>query len=506
MAIIERQNVSGTAAQRRLDVTNPVSGNIIGSISIDTAADVQAAVGRARQAQHAWAALPVKERSRIMRRWGDLLWEKQQELIGIIRDETGKNETGAFLEVLALETLVSYYSHNAHKILRPQKRKSLLPLIQKGRVYFKPYGVVGCITPWNYPLLNALLDLVPALYAGNAAVLKPSEIAPYAAIRAVEMLREAGMPTDVVQIVTGDGATGAALVDLVDYVAFTGSTHVGRQIAMRAAERLIPYTLELGGKDPLIILNDADVDLAASGTLRSALENAGQVCISTERVYVERGIYARYLERITHYAQQLVVGSGAGLDVHVGSLTNERELLRVEAQIKDAVSKGAQVLFGGQRRPDLGPLFFEPTILVNVDHTMDVMREETFGPIIPIMQVANADEAIQLANDSIYGLSAALFTKDLKRGEQLAVQIESGDVCINRTQMLAGTHTMPWGGYKQSGIGRRGGPEGLLRFAAIQSVVTDNLFGQKPSLTLADPLSLKIIHVLRAIRRRVSFI
>lgn len=507
MAVIERKDTNSTAVNgTRITVTNPVSGAIIGAVPAATSDEVTTAVERARLAQRSWGALDARERARILRRWGDLLWARRSEIMRVIRDETGKNETGAFLEVLVLETLVSYYSHHAPRILRPQRRAALLPLIQKGRVYYKPYGVVGCITPWNYPLLNALLDLVPALYAGNTAILKPSEIAPFSAMRAVELMHEAGVPADVVQVVTGAGDTGAALVERVDYVAFTGSTSVGREIAVRAAERLIPYTLELGGKDPLIILNDADVELAAAGVLKGALENAGQVCISTERVYAEAGIYERFVERLLHYAHQLSIGADDGFEVHVGSMTNEREVQRCEAQIEDAVRKGARVVFGGKRRPDLGPLFFEPTILVDVDHTMQIMQDETFGPLIPVMRVADAQEAVRLANDSIYGLSGAIFTKDLRRGQQLARQIESGDICINRTQILAGTHSMPWGGFKASGVGRRGGPEGLLRFVATQSIVTDNLFGQKPALTLADPLSLRIMLLLRVLRRYIPFI
>jgi acyl-CoA reductase-like NAD-dependent aldehyde dehydrogenase len=506
MAVAEKPVSPLTHERQYITVKNPITQQEIGKILVSTIEEVRAAAERGCAAQPAWEALGVKERARILLRWADLLWDDQKNGIGIIRDETGKNEAGGFLEIWALDSLASYYYHNAPKFLRTQKRQSLFPLIQKAKVYHKPRGLVGFITPWNYPMFNALLDLVPALFAGNAVLLKPSEVAPLSAIYAVDLMHQAGVPQDIVQIVTGDGRTGAALIDYVDYIAFTGSTATGRKVAARAAERLIPYSLELGGKDPLIVLNDADVDIAASGVLRGALENAGQVCISTERVYVESGIYDQFVERVRHYANQLTIGAGDGFEVHVGSMTNERELLRVEAHVKDAVNKGAEILYGGKRRPDLGPLFFEPTVLVNVDHSMDVMCEETFGPIVPIMRVANSEEAIRLANDSEYGLSASIFTKNLKRGEEIALQIDSGDVCINRTQMTAGTHSLPWGGQKNSGIGRRGGPEGLLRFVTTQSVIIDNLIGSKPELSLADPFSLKMLLTLRKLRRYVSFI
>ncbi len=468
--------------------------------------EVQQAVKQARAAQPAWEARGVKERAALLRKWADLLWDDQKTAVEKIRAETGKNEIGAWLEVVVIDNTVAYYHQHAAHFLSPRTRRSLLPGKHKARVYYKPHGVAGFITPWNYPLNNAFIDLVAALIAGNTVLLKPSEITPFTAIYAVDLMYKAGIPRDVIQIVTGDGRTGAAVVDAVDYLSFTGSTATGRKIAMRAAERLIPCSLELGGKDPLIVLRDADIDLAASGTLIGALENAGQVCISTERVYVEDAIYDQYIERLRYYAQQLNVGSGAGLDVHVGSLTNEREVLRCEQQVKDAVAKGAQLVQGGKRRPDLGPLFFEPTILTNVNHTMDVMTEETFGPLIPVMRVKDAEEALKLANDNQYGLSASIFTKDLKRGEQMATRIESGDVAVNTTQWVFGTPTLPMGGVKNSGMGRRNGPEGLMRFVKPQSVLIDNQLMTKPNLTLGDPFNIKVFLFLRNLRRAVPFL
>jgi acyl-CoA reductase-like NAD-dependent aldehyde dehydrogenase len=501
--------MTGAAAEttpRQISVSDPVTGQTIGTIPVMDRAAVEAAAARARAAQPAWEALGAKARGKLLRRWADTIWGDRDRLMALIRRETGKSESSALLEAAALDNIATYYAQHAARILRPQRRKTVFPVIQRGRVYFHAYGLVGFITPWNYPYFNAFNDLIPALVAGNAVILKPSEITPHVALHAVELMHQLGFPKDVVQVVTGDGTTGRALVDLVDYISVTGSTATGRKVAQQAAERLIPYTLELGGKDPLIILNDADLDAAVIGTLRSALENAGQACISVERVYVEAGIYDRFVTSIVDTAQTFTVGTEAGLQVCMGCLTNIRELIRTEEHIRDAVEKGARVVFGGKRRPDLGPLFFEPTILVDIDHTMRVMTEETFGPIVPIMRVRDADEAIRLANDSPYGLSASLYTRDLRRGERLAQRIEAGDVAINRPQMVIGTPDMPMGGYKQSGVGRRNGPEGLLRFVKTQSVLTDTLMVSKPSLTFTDPLTLNAFRAIRAVRQVLPFI
>ena len=267
-------------------------------------------------------------------------WQDQHHLMQLIRRETGKSDPSAFVEVLVLDNIASYYAKHAPRILKAQSRMPVFPLVHRAHVYFRPYGVAGFITPWNYPYFNGLSDLLPALVAGNTVVLKPSEITPYVAIYAVEKMIEVGFPADVIQIVTGDGSTGAALIDSVDCIHLTGSTATGRKVAQRAAERLIPYSLELGGKDPLIVLNDADLDSAVIGTLRSALENAGQACISIERVYVEAGIYEAFLERALRNVQQYTVGAGGGNTVCMGCMTNERELLRTEDHIRDAVEKG----------------------------------------------------------------------------------------------------------------------------------------------------------------------
>jgi succinate-semialdehyde dehydrogenase/glutarate-semialdehyde dehydrogenase len=489
-----------------LDVFDPVTGDTIGKIPITSAQSVADAVERARFAQKTWGALSVTERTQYIRRWVDLVWENQAEGIRILRRENGKPDSGAFLEIMSIDGIAQYYIHQAPQLLKPKRRRSLFPGVQWAKVFYKPHGVVGVISPWNYPFTLAFMDMIPALIAGNTVVMKPSEVTPFVAEWGVELMYRAGIPRDVVQIVHGDGRTGAALVEEVDYLQFTGSTAVGRKVGMRCAERLIPYSLELGGKDPSIVLNDADIDMTATGLIKGAFENAGQMCISIERVYVEDAIHDRLVERIADFMQDMNVSAGDGMNVHMGSLTNKTELERTQAHIEDAVAKGAKVIYGGKARPDLGPLFFEPTVLVDVDHSMDIMREETFGPVLPIMRVMNDDEAVRLANDTDYGLSASVFSSNLKRAQEIAQRIDSGDVSVNRAQFVIATPDLPSGGQRQSGSGRRNGPEGLLKFTATQSILLDNLLGQKPDLLIADPITLQLVKALRVIKRYVPFL
>ena len=487
-------------------ITNPVSGATIGTITPVSREAVNIAVERARAAQPGWQARGLPDRIRLLRCWGELLWADQQWLIDIICAETGKPPTGAYNEIAVFDQVLAYYTSHARRILRSDRRRAFIPLFQQAHVYAKPHGVVGLITPWNYPFFLAFVDLIPALLAGNAVVLKPSEVAPFSAHFGLEKLRQAGMPADVVQIVDGAGEVGSALVDTVDYIGFTGSTAVGRQVAIQAAERLIPFSLELGGKDPALVLDDADLEAAANGVLIGGLENAGQMCTSTERVYVEAGIYDSFLEQVQQRAHDLILGSGE--DAHVGSLTNEGELLRAEQHIADAVDKGARILQGGKRRPDLGPLYFEPTLLADTDHSMRVMREETFGPVIPIMRVNNADEALRLANDNPYGLSGVVYTRNVRRGQQIAQQLDSGDVSINRPALIWGASAAPMGGQKASGMGRRGGPEGLLRFVSLQTVVTDRVPASllPPALVYFTPRVRFVVNLLRLLRRYVPWL
>ncbi len=494
------------SARELLPVRNPITGEILAELPIMTPDEVRAAAERARAAQPAWEALGVKGRVKVLRRFSELMWTEQDRLIEIIRSETGKAAGGAWSEVAVLDNTIHYYSLKAPKLLRPQKRKALVPFAQHAKVIYKPYGVAGFLTPWNYPLQNGLTDAIAALFAGNAVLLKPSEITPLSVLAAVELMREAGMPQDIAQVLTGDGRIGAAMTDVVDYISLTGSTATGRKVAMRAAERMIPYSLELGGKDPAIVLEDADLDVAASWSLVGAFENAGQVCVSTERLYVVDAVYEPFLAKLQEWAQKLTVSAETGYHVHMGSLTNTRELVRAEAHIADAVQRGAKVIIGGKRRPDLGPLFFEPTVLVDVTPDMAIMQEETFGPLLPILRAKDADEAVRLANDSPYGLSACIFTKNIRRGEKLAESIESGDVTINHPMFVFGTPDLPMGGWKDSGIGRRNGPEGLLRFVKPHAILSDSMLLTGPSLTQTDEKTRGFYTLERRLRKVLPWV
>lgn len=508
MAIAPNKHKNGsTPHEGEISVKNPVTGEVIGTVTNHTAETVETAVQRARKAQRIWAARPISNRVEIVQKFADLLWERRPEAYRVLRAETGKTEAGAYLEILGLDNTAFWLSQNAADVLSPQRRKPFIPVTQYANVHYKPHGVVGFITPWNLPMYLAFVDVMPALVAGNTVIIKPSEIAPYSALFLADLMYEVGMPRDVLQVITGDGMTGAALVDNVDMISFTGSTATGRKIAVRAGERLIPYLLELGGNDPSLILKDADIDLAVSAVLAGGLDSAGQMCVSVERVYVEAPIYESFVERLTYYANQLTIGAGDGLDVHIGSITNQAEFDRTEAHVKDALEKGARLVYGGKPRPDIGPLFYEPAILVDCNHDMEIMQDETFGPTLAVMKVSDSEEALKLANDSQYGLSSSIFTRDLKKGEHLALQLDTGDTVVNRTGVYtAGAASLPWGGQKDSGVGRRGGREGLLNYVVTKSIYVDRRLDQLPSVTLADPLSLFTIELLRKIRKFIPFI
>ncbi|MBW4437927.1 MAG: aldehyde dehydrogenase family protein [Pleurocapsa minor GSE-CHR-MK-17-07R] len=485
---------------RLLTVNNVLTGEPLGSVPVMSAVDVAAAVSRARAAQPAWEAAGVKARTRIMRAWVDLLVAHQDRMMDLIRAETGKSKGGAWGEIAVLDNVVNYYRRTAPGLLRPSRRQVTFPIFQRAQVVYKPYPVVGFLTPWNYPLQNGFIDITAALFAGCAIIIKPSEVTPFTALLAAELLHQAGVPEACAQVMTGDGSTGAALTDSVDYISLTGSTATGRKVAMRAAERLIPYSLELGGKGAGIVLEDADLNIAASWSLTGALENAGQACVAIERVYVLESIHDAYVEKVRQWADKLVVSAADDYAVDVGSMTNARELERTEAHIADAVAKGARVLTGGKRRPDLGPRFLEPTVLVDVTDDMQIMREETFGPVMPIMKVRDLDEAIRRANNSDYGLSNTLFAGDLNRAMQLARRLDSGDVMINRPAFAFGTPDLPMGGVKFSGIGRRNGPEGLRRFLKPQAILADNMRAVGPSLTQTSARTRSLFALLRKIR------
>ncbi len=459
------------------EVTNPATCEIIARLPIHSTDEVRAAVQRARAAQPAWEALGSEGRARIMRKLRRVAVAHKEQMIATIVAESGKPRIEALTEILYLADVLTYYCANVKKFLADENVAVHLVKTKRALVTYHPFGVVGVISPWNFPLLLSASDTVAALMAGNAVVLKPSEVTPLTALLLRAMAKRAGVPEDVFQVVTGLGDTGAALVDEANLIAFTGSVPTGKKVAERAARTLTPVLLELGGKDPMIVLQDADLDRAVAGALYGGMMNAGQVCISVERVYVEAPIYDQFVQRLVDGVGKLRVGADPdGRDnIDMGPLTFARQLQIVEQQVADARAKGATVMTGGHRREGVG-LFYEPTILTDVTDDMLLMQEETFGPLLPVIKVADADEAIRRANDSRFGLSSSIWSRDKKRAEQLARRIEAGSTVINDVIINYIVPEVPFGGIKESGIGyRHGGRDSLRRFTRPQSILIDRL-------------------------------
>lgn len=494
-----------TGADRpEIAVDAPYTGDAIGSIPACTPDDVRAAVERAAEAQADWADRPVDDRAAVLLRFHDLLLDRRAELLDVAQLESGKARIDAFEEVLDVATTARHYAHRAARYLRSERRKGALPLLTRTVEHRHPVGVVGVIAPWNYPLTLAVSDAIPALLAGNSVVLKPASETPFTALLVRELLLAAGLPGDVFQVVTGRGSeVGPALVDAVEYVCFTGSTETGREIARRAGENLVDCSLELGGKNPMVVLADADLDAAAAGAVQGCFTNAGQLCISFERLYVHRDAYDEFLGRFVRRTRALSLRAGYGWGADVGSLVSADQLATVEAHVEDAVEKGANLLVGGRARPDLGPFFFEPTVLTGVSDGMELAREETFGPVVSVRPFDAADEAVALANDSEYGLNASVWSGDGERGRELARRIDCGTVNVNDAYAAAwGSVDAPMGGMKASGLGRRHGREGFLKYTESQTVAEQRAGSIHPPDRLPKRVYTKgMTMALRAMKR-----
>lgn len=455
-------------------VRNPADGRVVGTVPALTEPEIRTRVTALRAAQPAWEALGPRGRRRWLERYADWLADHATELAELLQSETGKPWQEATFEVPVLLDLIGYYARNAERFLaeRHPRNHGLLTVTKTQSLGYRPYPVVGVICPWNFPLILALGDAVPALLAGATVLVKPSEFTPLATRRAIAGWHEIGAPA-VFACATGAGATGAALVDAVDYIQFTGSTRTGRRIGQRAAERLVPCGLELGGKDAALVLADADLERAANGIVWGAMFNSGQACISIERVYVEAPVYDDFVERVV--AKVRALRQGPDPDHHgsdIGALANAAQLALVDGQVRAALAAGARALTGGRPSP-LGGTYFEPTVLVDVDHSMTVMTEETFGPVIPIMRVADTDTAIRLANASPYGLSATVWTGDSRAGRTVARRLEVGAVNVNDAYSNMFCFPLPQAGWKQSGLGARlGGAAGIRKFCRAQAITT----------------------------------
>jgi succinate-semialdehyde dehydrogenase/glutarate-semialdehyde dehydrogenase len=470
-------------AVSRIASVNPATGEVLGELDSAGPTEVRAAVARARVAQPDWNAWGIRNRIRVLSRFQQILLAHKAGVARRITQEAGKPQVEALLtEVLVVLDAARFLIHNAFAILREEKLPHGNPVMKtkSGRILHDPYGVIGIISPWNYPFSIPATETLAALVAGNAVVLKPSELTPLIALELQTLLREAGVPDDIFQVLPGEGATGGALVGSeIDKLVFTGSVGTGRRIAQIAAERLLPLVLELGGKDPMLVLDDADVDVASSGAVWGAFVNAGQTCLSVERCYVHQSLYPAFLDACSEKARKLRVGNGMDEATEVGPMIHERQVRVVESQVEDARERGARVLTGGTRLRELGPTFFAPTVLADVDHGMRVMQEETFGPVLPIAAFRDDAEAVRLANDSEYGLAASVWTRDRARGERLARQIDVGTVMVNDAVSCFSISEAPHGGMKASGIGRTHGRWGLEEMVREKYVDSDIVPGKK---------------------------
>ncbi|MDQ1559668.1 MAG: hypothetical protein QOD32_2728 [Pyrinomonadaceae bacterium] len=458
---------------------DPATGAEVGRVPVNSAEEVARAVERARAAQGAWGALSYAERGRVVLRARALVLDEMDAIAELISRESGKPSTEALMmELVPTLDLMQFFARRAGRWLRPEKinigQYGLMG--RSSHIAYKPLGVVGIISPWNFPWAIPLGEVVMALMAGNAVVLKPSELTPLVGVKIGEVFRRANLPDGLLTIVTGDGATGAALVEAgADKIMFTGSVATGRRVAEAAARKLIPCVLELGGKDPMIVFEDANLEAAAQAAVWGAFANAGQACASVERCYVQERIAEQFTARVVELTGALRqdVGTREGADIGAMSSARQREI--VESHVRDAVERGARVLAGGGRGGDERGSFYQPTVVDKVDHTMELMREETFGPVLPLMTFRTEDEAIERANDSPYGLTASVWTRDIRRGERVAARLEAGTVMVNEVLYTHGITQTPWGGVKLSGIGRTHGRAGLLELVSAQHIHVNRL-------------------------------
>ena len=464
---------------------NPATGEALAELPCATPEEIRSAVVRAKAAQPRWQATPVSQRIVVLRCFQELLRVRRDDVARLICREAGKPAAEALAtEVLVVLDAVEFCIRNLHRFLRdrPVPHANLAMKTKRGKLVQEPYGVIGIIAPWNYPFSTPALETIQALAAGNAVVLKPSEFTPLVAKELERMFHTAGLDPALLQVVIGEGAVGAALLESpIDKLIFTGSVATGKRVGETAARRLLPVVLELGSKDPMLVLDDANLDVASSGAVWFAFMNAGQTCVSLERCYVHRTIYEPFLQKCQERIAKLRVGNGIGSDVEIGPMIHERQLKIVETQVNDAVRRGARLLAGGKRLTELGPNFYTPTLLADVTNDMLIMQEETFGPVLPVAAFDSDEDAIRLANDSEFGLAASVWTRDRRRGEAVAEKLKAGAVMVNDMISCFGIAEAPHGGFKQSGIGRAHGEMGFQEMVQTKYIDVDLMPGvRKP--------------------------
>ncbi|MGW1027120.1 succinic semialdehyde dehydrogenase [Streptomyces sp. NPDC002577] len=482
------QLTRGVVGSGRTANHTPFTGEKLADLPESTPDDVAEAFARARTAQPVWAATPGRQRAAVLLRFHDLVLARQAEVLDLIQLETGKARLHAHEEVQAVAVAARHYGRKAPSYLRPKGHTGAVPTLTKVTEHRHPRGVIGQIAPWNYPLELSVGDALPAFVAGNAVVMKPDTETALTALWARDLLIEAGLPEGVFQVVLGEGpVVGPEVVKHADYVSFTGSTRTGREVARGAADRLIGVSLELGGKNAMLVLHDADIEKAAAGAVRACFSSAGQLCISIERLYVHESVADAFVERFAARTRAMRLGTSLAYGADMGSLVGPRQLETVTRHVDEAVAKGAKVLAGGVARPDIGPYFFEPTILDGVEAPMAVCTEETFGPVVSLYRFTDEDEAIELANSTPYGLNASVWTKDGRRGRAVAARLRSGTANVNEGYASAyGSVQSPMGGMKDSGLGRRHGSEGILKYTEAQTVAHQRIMPMAPAFGMDD--------------------
>jgi succinate-semialdehyde dehydrogenase/glutarate-semialdehyde dehydrogenase len=460
----------------RLDVIRilrPTDGTLVGELAVTPSHEVSNRVAKARSVQAGWASLSAKDRERRLRGLIDALEERVSEIEDTVVAETGKPRVEATLETATAADLLRYHLKTSSRLFQPEKISTGWMVWKRAFVQREPLGVVGVISPWNYPFILAMGPTLAALFAGNGVVLKPSELTPYSGLLVEDLARDAGLPEGLVQVIIGDGATGEALVRSgVDKVFFTGGSATGRAVLAAAADSLTPVVLELGGKDPAVVLEDADLERAAKGIVWGGFLNAGQSCVSVERVYVVEEVYDSFLRLVLNQVRRLKAGSTPG--VEVGPITTAAQLQWVEGQLAEAVEKGATVMLGGNRT-DPASNVLQPTVLTEVDPESSILREETFGPVLPIVRVKDAEDAIRRANEVRLGLSGSVWTKDRGRGIAVAKRLRAGAVCVNDAITHFGIPALPFGGVGESGYGRSHGVDGFRELTRTRSVLIDRM-------------------------------